>query len=183
MKALHAMEAQLRTMGRCALVGALAGLLATQAVAATAPTATPQSSAKPETTSVPGAALTNTTTTNLPLTSYDSAQADSSGLPEAPNAATESASVTMPASLKAMMDDPAQSSQALTSTPSTQQNKVKPGWLALGIVGAGAMAMGAYIYSIKTNATGEKMALGTIFMAPGAAAAGLGFYFAFHQKN
>jgi len=53
MNQLHAVGARLGAVGRCALVGMLVGMLATQAVAEGAAAVSPQTPARPETISGP----------------------------------------------------------------------------------------------------------------------------------
>jgi hypothetical protein len=97
---------------------------------------------------------------------------DPSALPEAP----------APVQPAAVVDDAASQNMVTPQpTTTTKSHKVRPGWIVVGVTGAAAAAMGAYIFSIKTTNTGARDALGTMFLAPGAAAAGLGFYFAFKK--
>ena len=166
MNKLHAVPAQLRQIGRCAFVGTLVALMAAQAVAQSAPTPTLQPSAIPVT--APSAAPEATPTPAV--------------LPDAPST-VETASLTTPPKLNLMLPEPAQSSQSLQTPATKSEHKVKPGWLVLGVVGAAAMTMGVLIYSINTTQTTKKAEVGTIFFAPGAAAAGFGFYYGFHSKN
>jgi hypothetical protein len=176
--------AQLRTVGRCAMVGTLIGMMTSmQAFAASAPAMTSQPAAAPETTSVTDnvstQAIAIAPTANLPLAATND-MTYANALPEAPSVAEESASVKMPANMKAMMDDAAQQSQALTPK-TTQKHTVNGGWLTLGIVGSAVMAFGIMGYAISTKTKGDIAA--TCFFVPGAAGAGFGFYNAFHQKQ
>lgn len=170
MNQLHAVQAQLRQIGRCAFAGTLVALMATQAIAQSAPTPTLQPStqvaATPATPQAPEATLS-------PAPAV---------LPDAPST-IETASLTTPPKLNLMLPEPAQSGQSLQTTAAKPGHKVKPGWLVLGVVGAAAMTMGVLIYSINTTQTTKKAELGTMFFAPGAAAAGFGFYYGFHSKN
>ena len=78
-----------------------------------------------------------------------------------------------------MAEPDGQNNAVSSSSTTAKKHKVRPGFIALGIVGAAAAGFGAYIFSIKTTNTSGRDTLGTMFLAPGAAAAGLGFYFAF----
>ena len=188
MNQLHTVGARLGAVGRCALVGMLVGMLATQAVAEGAAVVTPKTSAKPETTNVPSGSLEQinlATTENLPLTSQDNA--DLNALPDAPTASTgssDSASLTMPPELKAMMDDAAQNSQNLQSAPATKPHGIqRPGMLVMGIVGAMGMGLGALLYASDKGTLEARAAGGSILFAPGAVMAGFGFYYAFKPKQ
>ena len=190
MTQLRKVGARISAISRCAFVGMLVGMLATQAVAEGAATASQQSPAKPETTSVPSGPQTEqinlATTVNLPLTAQDSATADVNALPDAPMESTEtseSSSLTMPPEMKAMMDDAKQNSQNLQSAPATKHGLQRPGMLIMGIVGIPIAFIGVGIYSINTKETAKKIGLGTAFFAPGAAMSGFGFYFAFKPKQ
>jgi len=166
----HAIRAQLRGIGRCATTGILVGLLATQAFGLSAPAASTNDSQQ----------LT-TQTPDLPLISEASATPEALPSAPAPIADPSTVSSQVPDKMDLMLDPAAASGSSSTtsSTTAPKKHKIRPGMLALGIVGAAAAGMGAYIFSIKTTDTGAKDALGTMFLAPGAAAAGLGFYFAF----
>ena len=175
MNRLHTVGAWLGAIGRCALVGMLVGMLATQAVAEGAATVSPLTPAKPETTSVPSGSPSNKSTlrptANLPLTSQDNSNADLSALPDAPTTApagtSDSASLTMPPELKAMMDDASKNSQNLQSTPATKSHGLqRPGMLVMGIIGLPLAALGAY--DLRTGT--QKQALrNRLSSAPGAA--------------
>ena len=143
MTQLHKVGVRLRAIGRCAFVGMLVGMLATQAVAEGATVVSPQTPAKPEVTSVANGSQTEqisvATTVNLPLATQDSAAADMNALPDAPTAPAgtgESSSLTMPPDLKAMMDDAKRIrrifSRLLTTKPHGLQ---RPGMLVMGIAG------------------------------------------------
>jgi hypothetical protein len=192
MNKLQAIRAQIRGIGRSALVGTMVGILAAQSFAATGPSMVSQPSTVSDATAAPSMirpANANTTpATNL---SNDSAAATSSSnaldlnaLPQAP-APVETASASEKPAFDPIISQAAQDGQSLTSTSTKPKSHgvVRPGFLVLGIAGAAAAGLGAYIFSIKTSATGERDALGTMFLAPGAAAAGLGFYFAFKPKK
>jgi hypothetical protein len=172
--------AQLGAMGRCAMAGTLIGLMTTQAFATGVPVAAP------ETTSITNndSAIAANATVNLPLIATETTTTDASVLPDAPTVPVDAASVKMPAEMKAMMDDAAQQSQAMTAPATTQKHYFNAGWFALGIVGVGAAAIGAGIYGVAgTKDQGLKIGVGTAFFAPGVLAAGFGFYNAFHKKN
>ena len=172
----HTLRAQFRGLGRCAITSILVGLLATPTFALSTPTLNnrddgaatmPSSSVALETTAeAPNA---------LPMISEDGTEAEA--LPEAPAAPiAESASLIAPTRADLLA---AGSDSSTTSTSTTKKHHVRPGFIALGVVGAVAAGFGAYIFSIKTTNTSGRDTLGTMFLAPGAAAAGLGFYFAF----
>ncbi len=192
MNQLHTVGAQLGAIGRCALVGVLVGMLATQAVAEGAATVSQQSPAKPETTSVPSGSQTEqlslATTTNLPLAAQDGTTADVNALPDAPTVpagTSDSASLNMPPELKAMMDDAQQNAQNLQSAPATKPHGIqRPGMLVMGIIGIPLLGFGTYVMtrSVSKDA-GLKNAFGAIFLVPGAAMSGFGFYFAFKPKH
>jgi hypothetical protein len=192
MNQLHAVRAQLGAIGRCALVGMLVGMLATQTVAEGATAVTPKTPAKPETTSAPSGSpeqINLATTANLPLAAQDSATADVNTLPDAPASApagtSDSASLTMPPELKAMMDDAQQNSQNLQSAPSTKSHGLqRPGMLVMGIVGIPLIGFGTYVMtrSVSKDA-GLKNAFGAAFLVPGAAMSAIGFTFAFKPKH
>ena len=175
MKKLDGMQARICGIGRSALVGTLVGMMAAQGFAAAGPVVPSERSTQSETRAVPSAVAS---------VGESSTSAELNALPQAPEPA-ETASLNKPAAFDPMISEAAQDGQSLRSTQSSEPHKgvQRPGMLIVGIVGAAAMVMGGYIYSIKTTATGSKMALGTMFMAPGAAAAGLGFYFAFKPKK
>ncbi len=195
MTRLHIVGARLGAIGRCALVGVLVGMLATQAVAEGAATvSSPQTPAKPETTNVSSGTpeqINLATTANLPLTSQDISDADPGALPNAPTTAPEgtsdSASLTMPPELKAMMDDAKQNSENLQQAPAAKPHGVqRPGMLVMGILGIPLLGLGALYYSAAAGGNrngGKAVAAGTIFFVPGALMSGFGFYFAFKPKN
>lgn len=171
MKVPFAIRTQVRGLGHCAVTGILVGLLATQTFAQSAPA----------TTNLSGATTLETTSAapdSLPLISTDATTPDVNALPDAP-AATEVSSSAAPASLGLMAEPDGQNNAVSSSSTTAKKHKVRPGFIALGIVGAAAAGFGAYIFSIKTTNTSGRDTLGTMFLAPGAAAAGLGFYFAF----
>jgi hypothetical protein len=193
MTQLHKVGARLSAIGRCAFVGMLVGMLATQGAAEGAATASQQSPAKPETTSVPSGSqmeqINLATAVNLPLTTQDNAAADVNALPDAPmeSAGTnESSSLTMPPELKAMMDDAKQNSQSLQPASGTKPHGVQqPGMLVLGIAGLPLLGLGSLFYVAaagKKNA-GPAVAVGSVFFVPGALMSGFGFYFAFKPKH
>jgi hypothetical protein len=168
----HTIRAQFRGLGRCALTGMLVGMLATPTFALSTPTLTNHE----DDASTRGAMLETTAEAPdaLPMIADDGA--DVNALPEAPMA--ESASLIAPAKAD-LLAAAVGSDSSTTSTSTVKKHHVRGGFIALGVVGGIAAGMGAYIFSIKTSNTGARDALGTMFLAPGAAAAGLGFYFAF----
>lgn len=188
MNKLQAIRAQMGGIGRSALVGTMVGMLAAQSFAATGPSMVSEPSTASAATTAPStiqpAEAKTTATANLSASSSSSNTLELNALPQAP-APVETASASEKPAFDPIISQAAQDGQALTSTPAPAKSHgvVRPGMLVVGIVGAAAVAMGAYIFSIKTSATGEKDALGTMFLAPGAAAAGLGFYFAFKPKK
>ena len=159
---------QLGAMGRCAMVGTLIGLMATQAFAAGVPVAAP------ETTSITNneSAIAANTTANLPL-----AAADATALPDAPSAPEEQASVTKPLDVRAVMDDAAQNTQNLQPAATQQKpHQAHPGWLVVSAIGALGVWMGA-----EGLANGNKRS-GTVagaFLGVGAGLTGLGLYLTF----
>jgi hypothetical protein len=194
MTQLHKVGARISAIGRSALVGMLVGMLATQAVAEGAATASQQSPAKPETTSVPSSTqieqINLAATANFPLKTQDNSDAAMNALPDAPmeSAGTgESSSLTMPPELKAMMDDAKQSSQNLQSGPATKPHGVqRPGMLVMGIAGIPLMGLGALFYSAAAGGNkngGKAVAAGSIFFVPGALMSGFGFYLAFKPQR
>ena len=194
MTQLHKVGARLSAIGRCAFVGMLVGMLATQAVAEGAPITSPQSPVKPDTASVPSDSqmeqLSLARTVNLPLATQDNAAAEVNALPDAPMESTgtsESSSLTMPPELKAIMDDAKQNSQNLQSAPAAKPHGVqRPGMLVLGIAGIPLMGLGALFYSAAAGDNkngGKAVAVGSIFFVPGAAMSGFGFYFAFKPQR
>jgi hypothetical protein len=193
MTQLHMVGARLIAIGRCALVGMLVGMLATQAVAEGATAVSPQTSAKPETASVPSGSeleqIQLVGTTNLPLAAQNNFDAAINALPDAPMESmgtSESSSLTMPPELKAMMDDAKQNSQNLQSAPAAKPHGVQqPGMLVLGIAGLPLLGLGSLFYVAaagKKNA-GPAVAVGSVFFVPGALMSGFGFYFAFKPKH
>jgi hypothetical protein len=188
MNQLQTVRKQLRGLGRGALVGMLTGLMATQGFAMTGLSASSEALNQPSS----GSVSTTDLSTNAivkpaftaPANLLDLNKQSDAQLPEAPQA-NESASLNAAPKFDPIISEAAQDGQSLQSTSTTNNNKKipHPGWLILAGVGGAAVGMGAYIYSIKTSATGERTALGTLFMAPGAAAVGLGFFFAFHQSK
>ena len=194
MTQLHKVGARLSAIGRCAFVGMLVGMLATQAVAEGAPITSAQSPATPETASVPNGSQTElinlATTANFPLASQDSATADLNALPDAPMESvgtSESSSLNMPPELKAMMDDAKQNSQSLQPAAAAKSRGVqRPGMLVLGIAGIPLMGLGALFYSAAAGGNkngGKAIVAGSIFFVPGALMSGFGFYLAFKPQR
>ncbi len=193
MDQLHTTRKLLRGLGRGALVGMLTGLMATQGFAMTGLNGSSESLNQSSAGSVSATDAQATASVKpaftapanlLELNQQPEAQQPAAQLPEAPEA-NESASLNAGPKFDPMISEAAQDGQALQSTASTNNNKKipHPGWLVLAGVGAAAVGFGAYIYSIKTTNTSGRDALGTIFLAPGAAAVGLGFFLAFHQSK
>lgn len=155
MNTMHGTVAHVRVIGRCALTGMLAAMLATQSFGQ-------------------GATGDPTTTITPSAPAVSQVADDAAMLPDAPVAVASSSAEPASAAMKA--DEAA--SSAVTST-TQKKHKVKAGWLALGIAGGAALAFGVGIYSLNTKNTSGKIKAGSIFAVPGAAAAGFGFYFAF----
>jgi hypothetical protein len=191
MTQLHKVGARLGAVGRCAFVGMLVGMLATQAVAEGAATASQQSPAKPETTSVPSNSQTDqinlASTVNLPVATQDSAALDVNALPDAPTESagtSDSANLNMPPDLKAMMDDAKQNSQNLQSAPATKHGLQRPGMLIMGIAGIPLALLGVAILGVEGKKDeGLKYGIGLGLLVPGAAMTGFGFYFAFKPTH
>lgn len=192
MTQLQTVVARLGAVGRCALMGMLVGMLATQAVAESATAVTPKTPAKPETASVPSESQTEqinlATTANLPLAPQDNSGSDLNALPDAPTTApagtSDSASLNMPPELKAMMDDAQQNSQNLQPAPAAKSHGIqRPGMLIMGILGLPLAFIGVGIYTIDTNETGKKIGVGSAFFVPGALMSTFGFYYAFKPKH
>ena len=190
MTQLHRLRAQLHAIGRCAFVGALAGMLATQAVAASPAAARPQASPMPETSTIPSDSLTlavnPVTTANLPLSAQyavlqDNAIANPNALPDAPAVApapatSESASLNMPAGIKAMMADASQAANNVQPASTEPKHQIHPGWLALAAVGALGTALGARGLTKNNVAVGHDIG---ILLVPGIAMLGGGLYLTF----
>lgn len=187
MKNLRAVGAQLGVIGRCALIGVLAGTLVGQAVAQGAPAAASEATQPQGTSATVNPVQTPAANAAIPTASAPDVTSQAVALPEAPLAANESASTSMPADLKAMMKDAGQEAQNLQSTQSTTSKKgvQRPGMLVMGIAGVPLIILGAMILSLNVGPkeAGARDGLGAAFLAPGAAMSGLGFYFAFHKKN
>ncbi|HTY83364.1 MAG TPA: hypothetical protein VMB19_04050 [Silvibacterium sp.] len=174
---------QLRTFGRCAMMGTLIGLMTTQAFAASAPAATSEPAAAPETTAISTNDSTQTIATaptaNLQLTAATNATTDDTAIPETPSAPEQQANVTEPIDIKAVMDDAAQNTQNLQSTRTTaeKQHQIHPGWLALTAVGGAGIAFATLIF---TKGHGSNVApVGGTIMGVSAGLAGLGLFLTF----
>jgi hypothetical protein len=171
--------AQLRTVGRCAMVGTLIGLMTTQGFAAGAPTAT-QPATQPETIPVAGNASTQaietTQPSNLPLAAAESEATGANGLPEAPGAQQETASVARPIDIKAVMDDAAQNTQNVQPAATQQKpHQVHPAWLVLSAIGG----LGMYIGAVGLTKGDKNKGLAAGFLGVGAGLTGLGLYLTF----
>ena len=182
MEKLHVMRAKIRAIGRCALVGTLAGLLTTQAFASglngavrnpDQPTGAGVMMARP---SEPALAVNPNP--------FSSTSAELSALPSAPEAGKAEPPASPDPMIAPLAAAAAGDGQALTSAPKSSDKKIqRPGMLVMAIAGLPLVAMGAYLYSYPSNNTKAKAMYGSIFMVPGAAMSGLGFYFAFHKRN
>lgn len=180
MKFTHAIRAQLRGTGRCAMTGMLVGLLATQAFALSGP-ATSTTADEPDANPAQAIQLSSQSPADLPLISEDNSTTDAA-LPSEPAPADPVvASSHVPDSYDLMLEPANTNASSTSSTTAPKKHKIRGGMLAMGIAGAGLAGFGAYIFSLNANAksTGLKDSVGTAFLAPGAAMAGLGFYFAF----
>lgn len=182
---------RLRAVGRCAFVGTLVGMLVTQAVAEGPDAQNSQAPVKAGPVAVPSGSqaeqISFVLPANLPLAVQESASVDLSALPEAPATATgtsDSASVTMPPELKAMMEDAARNAQNVQPPPPKKSHGIqRPGMLILGIVGIPVAMLGIGLLQIDAGRNvGLKDGLGASFLGGGAAMAGFGFYFAFKSK-
>lgn len=176
--------AHLRVAGRCALTGILLSLLAVPSFAQGAQPAAQENQATPATagtTMTPASAATS-----LPLIASAAEVPDLNLLGQPPASPIEDPQTIVSSSLpdlnKAMKEAVDNQGQQLTS-PTTHHGIQRPGFLVLGIAGAAAMGVGAYIYALHGSGS-ERAILGTMFMAPGAVAAGFGFTYAFkpHDK-
>ncbi len=171
---------QLRTFGRCAMMGALIGLMTTQAFAASAPVVTSEPASAPETATPASNDSTQTIaaepTANLQVTVADEAKTADTALPEAPNAPEEQASVVKPLDIKAIMDDAAQNTQNLQPTTTEKKHQAHPAWLVLTAVGVLAFAIG--IVPLTDSTTRGKPIAGA-FVGIGAGLSGLGLYLTF----
>lgn len=176
----NALGAQLRGAVRCALTGILVSLLAVPSFAQSAqPAAQAGQPALAYAGTIPE---TNSDSTNLPLI------ASNTGLPDlnllaapteaAPDAMATSALPNLDKAMKEAVDN--QGQQLTNAQP--HHGVQRPGMLVLGIVGAAAMGMGAYIYALHGSGSARAI-LGSMFMAPGAVAAGFGFTYAFKPHN
>ncbi len=187
MNQLQTVRKQLNGLGRGAVVGMLTGLMATQGFAMTGLNA----SSEPSNHRNAGAVSTTDLAAESGIKPAFTAPANllelnkqpEAQLPDAPEA-NESASLNAAPKFDPMISEAAQDGQSLQSSPAATNKKIPhPGWFVLSGVGVAAVAMGAYIYSIKTTNTSGRDTLGTMFLAPGAAAVGLGFFLAFHQSK
>ncbi len=187
MNQLQTVRKQLNGLGRGALVGMLTGLMATQGFAMTGLNSTSKTLNQPNAGAVSVTVASTKSSIKpafvAPANLLDLNKQPEAQLPDAPEA-NESASLNAAPKFDPMISEAAQDGQSLRSTSAATNKKIPhPGWFVLSGVGAAAVAMGAYIYSIKTTNTSGRDTLGTMFMAPGAAAVGLGFFLAFHQKK
>jgi hypothetical protein len=173
---LEHVRMQLRAIGRCAMVGTLIGLTTAQSFAAGA-TASSQPATQPETNAVSATqTIAAAPTANLPLVASDNTSSDASALPEAPAATEETASVTKPIDIRAVMDDTAQNTQNLQpATTQPKPHQVHPAWLVLSAIGGLGMWIGA---EGLTRGTRGKPLAGA-FLGAGAGLTGLGLYLTF----
>lgn len=178
---------KLQGLGRGALIGMLTGLMATQGFAMTGLNGSSEPFNQSNAGAVSATDLSAKTSIKpaftAPVNLLELNKQPDAQLPDAPEA-NESASLNAAPKFDPMISEAAQDGQSLQSTQSASNKKIPhPGWLVLSGVGAAAVVLGALVYSIKTTNTSGRDTLGTMFMAPGAAAVGLGFYFAFHQNK
>jgi hypothetical protein len=181
MAQLRMVGAQLAAIGRCALVGILAGTLATQAVAEGAATVSQQSPANAETANLSNGTQTEktnpSTAANRPL--EPQANTEPNALPDAPAASagsSDSASMNMPLDMRGLMQDAAQSTASGQSTqaPTKPKHQIHPGWLAVSAVGVLFAAIGAVGLGGTRN---QGLAVG--FVVGGVALTGGGIYLTF----
>jgi len=188
MNQLHTTRKKLHGLGRGALVGMLTGLMATQGFAMTGLSASSESLNQSNTGAVSATDLAAKTSIKpaftAPANLLELNKQPDAQLPDAPQA-NESASLNAAPKFDPIISEAAQDGQSLQSTSTANNNKKipHPGWFVLSGVGVAAVVMGAYIYSIKTTNTSGRDTLGTMFLAPGAVAVGLGFLLAFHQPK
>jgi hypothetical protein len=163
---------------------------ASQMPAQPAPAATPlaatQQVADVSVSTTPTTPANAQTAAAVPSAPSDAAKVESNALPEAPLAAeasSETASVTMPPNVRAMLNDANAASQSLQSTPKSKGLQ-RPGMLVMGIAGLPLAAWGTWIMtrSVSKDA-GLKDGLGAAFLVPGALMIGFGFTLAFKPKN
>lgn len=181
MENLYAVRAQIRAIGRSALVGTLIGVVSMQAFA-NGLNDTVKTADRPSNTTatvVQPAQSTPAASSRSSLNGSSSSAVDLSALPSAPEVAKVEAS----APIDPMVADAAQQGQSFAPPQSSNKKLQRPGMLVLGIAGLPLIAMGAMFYSLNTKNTSGKIEVGSIFMVPGAAMSGLGFYYAFHKKN
>jgi hypothetical protein len=164
---------------------------ASQMPAQDAPAATPQAltlqvadtSAGTPSATAPSRAAENA----VPSGPSDAATVESSALPEAPTASganQETASVTMPPNMRAMMNDAAQQSQSLQSPKSTSKGIQRPGMLVMGIIGIPIAALGAWALSASVSRdAAAKNIIGAGLLGGGGLMVGFGFTYAFKAKN
>ncbi len=106
-----------------------------------------------------------------------SAPVQASGLPEAPNASSESASVAAPLDLRAIMDDQAQTAEASQNVQPATQKKEHHAHPGLIVGGAVCLAFGSFVFA---KGHGRLVPpVGGTFVAAGAGLAGLGLYLTF----
>lgn len=176
----HAVRTRLRGAGTAVWTGILISMLATTPMFAQSASLAPAANANATDTTdnspmtAPRNLVANTNSTTDRGASSVSLLAEAN-LPAAP----------APVAAAGPAADPLGQEAVKNLTSNNNQHKVKrPGQLAAGILGAGLMGIGAYIYAggIGGNAKGRGI-VGSIFFAPGAVAAGFGFTLAFKPKN
>ncbi len=176
MNRLDAPWAQLGGAGRCAVTGILVSLLASPGFAQGAQPAAPD-----HFTPATAGAAPETNGANLPLVATNTGLPDLKLLAQPAEAAPEAIATSALPNLDKAMKDAVDQGQQLTSTQ-RRHGIQRPGFLVLGIAGVAAMGMGGYIYALHGSGSARAI-LGTMFMAPGAVAAGFGFHYAFKPHN
>jgi hypothetical protein len=165
---------------------------ATQLPAQVLPAETPQAATQQAADASAGSAqtpATNTTATAaVPSAPSDAVKSNSNALPEAPLASAanqETASATMPPSVRAMFTDAVQQSQSLQSTPkSTSKGIQRPGMLVMGIIGLPIAALGVWALSAGVSKdAAAKNIFGASLLGGGGLMAGFGFTYAFKPIN
>jgi hypothetical protein len=162
---------------------------ASQMPAQPAPAATPVAATQQvadDTASTVQTPVTNTAAA-VSTASSDGLKSESNALPEAPAATAsneETASVTVPSNMRAMLSDAAQQSQSLQSPKSASKGIQRPGMLVMGIVGLPIAALGAWALSVGvTKDAAAKNIFGGALLGGGGLMVGFGFTYAFKAKT
>lgn len=168
-------KCSLKVLGRCATIGLLVGALAGQSFAQNGPTQSLHMNLQPDISAAPSIsrAVTNSNST---------APAPSPAATDQPAAEQGFASLTPLASAKPSIvreayreiDQQATQTDSIKMSPEPSEHHVRKAPLALAIVGVAVAGFGTFLMAESRN-----KGVAAAFLAPGAAAAGLGFYFAF----